>query len=189
MSVSEQSTDIDELRAARDRLGMPPEGPDRPANGRSLADRAGDEPEDLPQLEHEDDEDQYPLGRISGDPKITFGKLIKPGRPVEVTASLTAAEVPIRDGKLLNPDAAVQVLVTVVPKQAVLVYKREPGDDMVTGYKIRQPLKVAYVQTADDMYTGDQVTDLIKKALFQVGITDSDKTDEILEDLLSVEAD
>lgn len=196
MSVTEP-TSIEELRIAREGLGLPADGPDRPAsaNGRPLSERAGDEPEEpeeLPRLPHEEDEDNYPIGALFGDPDLTFARLKKSGRPVQVTASLTAAEVPIRDGKLLDPDKSGQVLVTVVPQKAELIYQREglkDGDYTVTGYKIRQPLKTAYVQTADDMYTGDQVTDLIKKALFQVGITDSDKTDEILEDLLSVEAD
>lgn len=187
MSIT--SDDIRSLQEERVRLGMPEGGPDRPAesNGRSLADRAGDEPES--RLEHDEPEKLFPLGTITGDPKLTFGRLVKQGRPVEVTASLTAAEVPIREGKLLDPDKAIQVLVTVLPKQAVLVYKREADDDTVTGYKIRQPLKTAYVQTADDMLTVDQVEDLLRKALLLVGVTDGPKVAEIIDDVLNREGE
>lgn len=177
MSVAD--FDMDELKARRRELQIPEDGHTGPApSGRSLADRAGDEVET-------NDTALFPIGTMAGDPKVTFKGLIKPGRPVTVTASLTAAEVPIQDGQLLDPNKAVDILVTVVPKSAVLVYQRDdPGDDTVTSYKIRQPLKTAYVRDATSMLTVDQVEDLIRRALLQVGVTDSEKVGEIISELL-----
>lgn len=184
MSTIEE--DLEQLERERVALGMEASGPgsEESANGRSIMERAEEEPEDAGDVE---EGEQFPLGLMSGDPQLTFGKLLKPGRPKEVTASLTAAEVPIRDGKLLDPDKAAKVLVTVVPKEAVLVYKREgfkDGDNTVTGYKIRQPLKVAYIQSSEGMYDVDEVEHLIRTACLRCGVTESDAVSEILEDLI-----
>lgn len=162
------SVDVDELQQARDRLAEEDDEATASAAERAEAGPDPDDP-DAPEL--------FPLGTIEGDPRITFAKLFKANRQTEVTASLMAAEVPVAQGKLMDPDKVSQVLVTVIPHQAVLIYKRDYVDGPVVGYKIRQPLRTTFVQDAGTMYTREQVLDILAK----VGVPETaDRIPELL---------
>ena len=158
---------ISELDEARERVAAEQQDEDTA----SVAERAEDE---VPEAE------LFPMGSIEGDPKITWSMLLKRGRPVEVTSTMRAAEVGVRNGQLLDPEKVTQVLVTVVPEQAIVIYKRETIDGPVKGYKIRQPLRPTYVQEAGKMFTREDVLDILSK----VGVPD---TADVITELLGEE--
>lgn len=77
---------VSDLQEARGRLGMPPDGP----NGRSLADRAGDDldvPEghedEAPGADDEEQEDDEELFVLDQGRRVSLGKLIPRGVPIE----------------------------------------------------------------------------------------------------------
>lgn len=145
------------------------------ARERVAAEQNGDDP-----YAEDDQGDLFPQGSFEGDPKLTFAKLMKANRPVEVTAALTAAKVPVRDGRLLNPDKTVQVLVTVLPQKAELVYKRnlDTGPEVIS-YEVRQPLRTIYVEDARGYYSREQVLEFFN----QLGVpASSDRVAELLGD-------
>jgi hypothetical protein len=111
----------------------------------------------LEELAEEDreptEEELFPLGSLEGD-QVKPGQTIKRAQPVELTVSLSRAEVPLRGSGMLDPDKHGRVLVTYLPGKDERVPKREDDDsDRVTGWKIRQNLRATYVQAANDAET------------------------------------
>jgi hypothetical protein len=98
-----------------------------------------------------DEAELFPLGSLDGD-AITAQSLVKRGVPVEVTASLTRAEVP-NTGGLFNPTKYGRALVTCLPSVAEYVPLRDDdaSPQRVTGWKVRQTLRVTYVKPANDV--------------------------------------
>lgn len=94
--------------------------------------------------EHEQEpaEELFPLGSLPGDQK-TLKTVFKSGLPVEVTVSLRAAEVPVRDG-LVDFEKAGRVLVAYEPHKVEVVAQREEGK--LVGYKVRQVLRPSHVE-------------------------------------------
>lgn len=99
--------------------------------------------------EHEqvDDLELFPTGTLDGDGP-TPQTLVKKGMPVELTVSLMKAEVPNRGG-LIDPDQVGRALVTYLPAKVDEVPVRG-DDDKVKSWKIRQNLRVTYVEAASD---------------------------------------
>lgn len=93
-----------------------------------------DEPEEL-----------FPLGTLDGDPKKTLKNLLKANLPVEVTASLSSAEVPVNAG-LIDPEDSGRVLVSFEVQKAAEVIVKRGKDGKIVGYKIRQTLRPTYVE-------------------------------------------
>lgn len=102
--------------------------------GRSITDRAGDGDGQL---------ETFPMGAVEGDAKVSLRSLVKAGEPVEHTASLRAAEVPMRGG-LVDPRKPGRVLVSYEVAKIETVAVREEGK--VTGWKIRQALRPTFVE-------------------------------------------
>jgi hypothetical protein len=98
----------------------------------------------------EPDDELFPLGSLEGD-SVTPQTYVRKGLPITVTASLMSAEVPNRGG-LLKPDRYGRLLITYLPGKKDDVPLREDRTDAakVTGYKLRQHLRVTYVQDAND---------------------------------------
>lgn len=97
-------------------------------------------------LEGMDDEPElFPLGTLDGDPKKTLKNLLKAGLPVEVTASLSSAEVPVNAG-LIDPEDSGRVLVSYEVQKAAEVIVKRGKDGKIVGYKIRQTLRPTYVE-------------------------------------------
>jgi hypothetical protein len=124
-------------------------------DGRSIGERAANGEHDEPMTEAE----LFPMGSLEGD-EVTPQSIIKRGAPVEVTVSLSKAEVPLRGSGLLDPNRSGRVLVSFIPGVLEEVPKREDAGDpnKVTGWKIRQNLRAVYVRPA----TND--ADLIRAA-------------------------
>jgi hypothetical protein len=96
----------------------------------------------------DEQEELFPLGTVEGDPKKTLKNLIKPGLPVEVTASLMSAEVPVSAG-MIDPDSPGRVMVSYeIATAAQVVVKRKEG--RIVGYKIRQVLRPTFVEAIAD---------------------------------------
>lgn len=104
-----------------------------------------DEPQDEAQ---EPEEELFPNGALAGD-KVSPQTLVKRGLPVEVTVSLSKAEVPTKSG-LLDPTKAGRVLVSYLPATVHEVPQREGDDDQLVGWKIRQDLRATFVEDAND---------------------------------------
>lgn len=93
----------------------------------------------------------FPLGSLEGD-TLTAQSYIPRKMPTQVTASLMSAEVPNRGG-LLKPDHYGRLLVTYLPgkKEDVPLREERGNPAKVTGYKLRQHLRVTYVEDANDV--------------------------------------
>lgn len=79
---------VTELQERREALGLPPEGPDRPVdNGRSIAERAGDEPEASETSEASEPEELFVLeqGR-----RVTVSQLVARGIPIEYRVTMNS---------------------------------------------------------------------------------------------------
>lgn len=124
---------------------------------RSIAERAEDEPETPTQ------EELFPRGSLEGDPRTTLSNIIRGGMAVEVTASLMAAEVPVRNGALFDPEQAGEVLVTFAFQKVEVVAKRD-GNGILEYWKLRQVLRPSYVQDAGQMFTREQLFDVLTEA-------------------------
>jgi hypothetical protein len=147
--------------------GAPPPGDDDDAA--SVAERGEDEPMQ---------DDLFPKGYLDGDEKVTFKNLIRAGEPVEVTASLMTAEVPLRGG-IVNPRKPGQVLVSYQVAKLIPVPQRdgEPGSEQIVGWKVRCQLRPTYVEPATGYYSREQVLEFFA----QLGVpASSDKAKELL---------
>lgn len=144
-SDGEPNDDLSRRRAAR-RAARRARGRATSENGGgSIAERGADgggEPE----------EEMFPLGTLAGDPRATLRTLIRSGLPVETTASLMSAEVPLRDG-LLDPNEDGRVVVSFEAAKFEVVPKKK--DDKIVGWKIRQVLRPTYVENAETAVPGD----------------------------------
>lgn len=85
----------------------------------------------------------YPLGSLEGDAKVTLRSLVKGGEPVEFTASMRAAEFPLRTG-LVDFRKSGRALVTYEAQKIEVVVKREDGE--VAGWKERQVLRPTFLE-------------------------------------------
>lgn len=106
------------------------------AEPRSIEDLADDE-QDQPEL--------FPMGSLEGD-DLTPARMIKKGLPVEVTASIGKAEVPLRGG-MIDPNKRGRVLVSYRFHKNEDIAQIE--DNEIVGWKIRQNLKATYVAQAN----------------------------------------
>lgn len=85
----------------------------------------------------------FPMGSVEGDAKVSLRTLIKSGETVENTASMRAAEVPLRGG-LVDPRKAGRALVTYEVAKVEVVASREDGQ--IAGWKQRTTLRPTYVE-------------------------------------------
>jgi hypothetical protein len=133
----------------------------RASNGNgsaSIAQRArdGEEPE----------EELFPLGTLDGDPKRTLKTLLRSGVPIEYTASLMSAEVPLQGGAL-DMENNGQALVTWEPAKVEIVPDREvdsAGGRKLVRAKVRHKLRPTFVQAAGSMFTEEQVVEMLEAA-------------------------
>jgi hypothetical protein len=95
-----------------------------------------------PEEDAPDDLELFPLGSLEGDAK-KLTNVFRGNLPVEVTVSVMAAEVPVREG-LIDFERPGKLLVSYDPHQVVVVAKRE--NDRLVGYKARQVLRPSYVE-------------------------------------------
>lgn len=115
----------------------------------SIAAQAAGEDDQIPDAEKEQVE-LFPDGFIEGD-GLTAGKLIKPGHSIEVTASIGKAEVPIREGGLIDPElknGRVLISYEYLHDQRIPIWSSDR--EKVTGWKIRQNLRATHVSQAND---------------------------------------
>lgn len=94
------------------------------------------------------EDELFPKGSLAGD-SITPQTLVKRGLPIEVTVSLSKAEVPTKGG-LLNPNKAGRVLVSYLPGTVHEVPQRDGDEDTLIGWKLRQDLRATFVEDAND---------------------------------------
>lgn len=88
MSITQQDR-MEELRREREARGLPADGPE--GNGRSITDRAGDEPDPYsPEALNEPEEELFFLDQGR---RVTIGKLISQGIPIEYRVTLNAKSV------------------------------------------------------------------------------------------------
>jgi hypothetical protein len=130
------------------------------AGGTSIAERAANGDDTEPE------EELFPLGSLTGDPAVTLKNLLKPRVPVEISASMGTAAVPIKGSGFFDPEAEVTLLVRVLPGGPVPVATRKKGDEksQIEKWRITQPLTPIFVQEAGDMYTREQVLELLHEA-------------------------
>lgn len=116
--------------------------------------------------ENTPDEELFPLGSLEGDPTVTLKNLLKPRTPVEVSASMGTAAVPIKGNGFFDPEQEITLLVRVLPGGPVPVATRKKGDEKasIEKWRITQPLTPIYVQEAGDMYSREQVLELFHQA-------------------------
>lgn len=135
----------------------------RASNGNgsaSIAQRARDGEEPEPE------EELFPLGTLDGDPKRTLKTLLRAGVPVEYTASLMSAEVPLQGGAL-DMENNGQALVTWEPAKVEIVPEREQdsgGTRKLVRAKVRHKLRPTFVQPAGAMFTEEQVVEMLEAA-------------------------
>jgi len=124
----------------------------------SIAQRARDGEEPEPE------EELFPLGSLDGDPKRTLKTLLRSNVPVEYVASLMSAEVPLQGGAL-DMEHNGQVLVTWEPAKVEIVPEREQdsgGSRKLVRAKVRHKLRPTYVQPAGQMFTEEQVVEMLE---------------------------
>jgi hypothetical protein len=135
----------------------------RERNGaRSMSERMADG-----EGQDSDEPELFPLGTLSGDPKVTVKNLIRAGARVTCESKMSSAAVPNPSGHLFDPEREVQVLVRVLPgaaKQTPIHEKQADGTYKVKEWKIGQELAVIHVQPAEEMFTREQVVDLFHEA-------------------------
>lgn len=101
----------------------------RKASIQSQAEGGTDVPEDEPEL--------FPAGLLEGD-QLQLKDMLKKGKPVTTTVSVSSASVPLQDG-LLNPEKSHWIMMRCVVGNANVVYKREDGE--ITEAEIRIGIK------------------------------------------------
>lgn len=113
------ATDLQEreaLEKAREDLGMPSDGPDRPAPslGRGLAERAGDAVEPAEPAEPEEPEELFVLeqGR-----RVTISSLVARGTSVEYKVNMNAKSIPGGSDMGLLPYSNPDILLIVPARQ------------------------------------------------------------------------
>src|SRR5581483_5748220 len=145
----------DETTAADDELARRRQERMEEEPGKSVEQIAG-EPEDEASL--------FPLGTLEGDPKKTVKNLMRAGVPVKVAVSMTRAAVPNPGGGLFDPEEETAVLVRVLPGPVVQapVHETRDGLHRVKEWHVGQELRVIHVQRADNLYTVEQVAELME---------------------------
>lgn len=95
--------------------------------------------------------EMFPMGALGGEGP-TAQSIIRRGEPVELTVSLSRAEVPNPSGGLFDPNKYGRALVTFIPSTHHPLPLREDdaAPQKVTGWKIRQDLRVTHVKPATD---------------------------------------
>jgi hypothetical protein len=126
------------------------------ANGTSVADRVQNGDDDLPEM--------FPVGSVEGDSKVTWKNMIKPGKPVTLTASLSSAQVPLTGG-LLDPEREVTLVVRGLPGMPVPVAKHRDaqagGDHTVEEITMRQPIRAMHVENAGELVNRVQLVEVL----------------------------
>src|ERR1017187_3140301 len=126
------------------------------ANGTSVADRVQNGDDDLPEM--------FPVGSVEGDSKVTWKNMIKPGKPVTLTASLSSAQVPLTGG-LLDPEREVTLVVRGLPGMPVPVAKNRDaqagGDNTVEEITMRQPIRAMHVENAGELVNRVQLVEVL----------------------------
>jgi len=132
----------------------------RRAKATSVAERAGEGDDPAPE------EELFPEGSLDGDSKVSLKNIIKAGTATEATASMGTASVPIKGTGFFDPEEEVTLLVRCLPGGIVPVATRKKGDEKnkIEKWRLNQPLTPIYVQDAGDMYTREQVLDLLHEA-------------------------
>lgn len=138
-----------------------------------LGDSAGRSLEDLTD-DGADQPELFPFGSLEGEDTVTPQRMIKKGLPVEVTASIGKAEVPLKSG-MLDPNRRGRVLVSYRFHKNEDIAQVEDGD--IKSWKIRQNLKATFVEDA-----GDEAT-LIKREFANLMELDSAAAGRLLDDL------
>jgi hypothetical protein len=112
------------------------------------------------------EEELFPLGSLEGDSAVTLKTLLKARTPVEISASMGTAAVPIKGSGFFDPEQEITLLVRVLPGGPVPVATRKKGDEraQIEKWRITQPLTPIYVQEAGSMYTREQVLELFHEA-------------------------
>jgi hypothetical protein len=136
----------------------------RSRNGTSLAERVENGTEDG-ELGDGEQAEAFPLGTLEGDPKVTIKNLITAGSKVTTEVAMSRAGVPNPSGGLFRPDTEVEVLVRVLPgasKATPIHEKQADGTYKIKEWKISQDLAVIHVQHAGDMFTREQVVEMLE---------------------------
>lgn len=115
----------------------------------------------------EDEPELFPLGTLSGDPKVTHRNLIKAGLPVKLECALSRAAVPLTGG-LHAFGASGEVLVTFEAGKVNQVpefhsERQADGSRKVKAVKLVQELSAVHVRDAAGMFTLEQVLDILEQ--------------------------
>lgn len=96
--------------------------------------------------EHEQGE-MWPMGTLEGE-LGSIRDLIKPSHRVEVTVSMSSAEVPSPQGGLIDPTKEGLALVTyeLAKPELIPIRSGERGDRKLEGWKVRQVVRPIYVE-------------------------------------------
>lgn len=122
-----------------------------------------------------DEPEMFPLGTLSGDPKVTHKTMIKPGSTVKYEAKLSNASVPMTDG-LIPAGTKTEILVTIEagafkPTPEFGEEEASDGTRKVKAWKIVQNHRAVHVRTAERMFTLDQVLEILEEK-FGIARTD-----------------
>lgn len=99
-----------------------------------------------------DELEMFPVGSIAGEGPSPQS-LVNKGLPIELTVSMSRAEVPMTGQGLLDPNEGGRLLVSILPGKVDYVPVREDKDDpdRVSKWKIRQNVRVTYTQQVADI--------------------------------------
>lgn len=129
------------------------------------------------------DDDQatmFPLGAVEGDAKVDWKKLVPAGKSVKLECNLSRAAVPLLNG-LYRFGETGEVLVAfeagMVKNVPDLEEDPAGGERKLKGVTLRQDLRAIHVRSADQMFSLDQVLDILE-AHFGVPRT-ADKVAEV----------
>lgn len=144
----------DELRRRREA---------KASNSASIAARAQQDDDDTGDGEQAE---LFSAGFLEGEDKVSLKTLIKPGATVERSASMGTAAIPIKGNGFFDVESEVTLLVRCLPGGPVPIATRKKGDEKhkIEKWRINQPLTPIYVESAADMYTREQVVDMLHSA-------------------------
>lgn len=136
--------------------------------------------EEMAEGEGEEQQEMFPLGSLSGDPRTTWKTLVKAGVPTKLECALSRAAVPMTSGLYAFGEKG-EVLVTfeagTVKNVPELGDENSSGRRKLKAAKFVQELRAVHVRDAGQLYTREQVLDLLAAG----GVSDA-KAGELLAD-------
>ena len=100
-----------------------------------------------------DGDPQQALFALEGDKPLTLAGLGRRGVPIESEVSIMSASVPVRG--LIDPDKPGRLVISYEPQKYEYVPVRDRGNATITGWKLRQHLRVTYIEPVIEVEAED----------------------------------